>query len=385
MSRFIHDSHGQDVRFYIGAYTNPEQTGSLKSCGIYSGSLNINTGHLGPVIAAGEAENPSFLTLSPCGKYLYAAIERPQGAVAAFRLNADGSLSRLNELPTGGAGCCHVSVDRTGRYIFAANYRGASVVAFRTGKDGSLEEQTAFIPINGSGPHPTRQRQSFGHSIYTDPTNNFAYACDLGSDNVWSFKFDSTIGTLVPHCPASGQVPAGSGPRHLAFDATGNFIYVCNELSSTVTVFLRKKDGTISPLQTVSLFPETVDLSGFGIAEISVHPSGKWLYISNRDISNMGRDFIATFSIDPDDRLTWKENTPAQVRHPRSFAIDPSGHYMIIAGQVDHQITVIKINPETEGLAPTGESIEVPAPACVLFGPSDFCQRPLSMGLNEPA
>ncbi len=369
MTNFTHDLRGREIRFYVGTYTNPEQTGSLKSCGIYVGSLNIDTGHLNPVIVAGDAENPSFLTLSPRGEYLYAAIERPQGAVAAFRLNANGSLSRLNELPTGGAGCCHVSVDRTGRYVFAANYRGASVVAFRAGKDGNLEEQTAFIPINGSGPHSTRQRQSFGHSIYTDSTNHFAYACDLGSDNVWSFKFDPSIGTLAPNFPASGRVPAGSGPRHLAFNAIGNFIYVCNELSSTVTVFLREENGTIRPIQTISIFPKTVDLSGFGIAEISVHPSGKWLYISNRDILNMGRDLIAIFSISPDGRLTWKKNTPAQVRHPRSFAIDPSGHYMIIAGQADHQITVMKVNTETGDLAPTGESIEVPAPACVLFGP----------------
>ena len=369
-NHFVASTSCPEARFYIGTYTNPAQTGLLKSTGIYVCGLDLETGRLSPVRAAGTTENPSFIALSPNGKFLYAAVERPEGAVAAFRVEAGGGLALLNEVPASGAGTCHVSTDATGRFVFAANYGGAGLVAFQTALDGSLEKQTAFVPLSGSGPNPVRQTQSFGHSIYQDRTHRFVYACDLGSDHVWVYQWDAGRGTLTPNDPAAGDLPAGSGPRHLAFNAQGTFVYVCNELNSMVTAFECQADkGMMKPIQTVSLLGEGMDVAGFGTAEIVVHPSGQWLYVSNRDITNNGRDFIAVLAIAPNGQLTLVEKVSAQVKHPRSFDIDPSGRWLVVAGKADHRIAVLKINTETGTLEATAQSAEIPAPTCILFAP----------------
>ena len=363
-------AEGREARFYLGTYTHPAQPGSVKNPGIYVGGIDVETGRLGSLRAAGEAENPSFLALSPDGKFLYAAVEHSKGAAAAFRVEPGGSLTSLNELPAGGAGTCHVSVDATGRSVFAANYNAGSLVAFRTAPDGTLEKQTALIPLKGSGPHPKRQTQSFGHSIYADPANRFVYGCDLGSDQIWCFKLDAAAGTLTPNDPPAGKVPPGSGPRHLAFNPRGDFVYVCNELNSTVTTFsCQAEKGILTPLQTVSLLSKGMDVAGFGTAEIIMHPSGRWLYISDRDTTNAGRDVIAVFAIAPDGLLSHVQTAPAQVKCPRGFAIDPSGRWLVVAGQVDHRIAVLKINQGDGKLEPTDQTAEVPAPVCVIFAP----------------
>lgn len=360
---------GREARFYLGTYTNAARTGLLKSSGIYVGGIDLETGRFSPLRAAGECENPSFLALSPDAKSLYAAVERSEGAVAAFHVEDGGGLTRLNELPTGGAGTCYVAVDATGRSVFAANYGGASLVAFQVAPSGSLVQPTALVPLSGSGPHARRQSQAFGHAMDADPANRFVYGCDLGSDKIWCLKWDAAAGALAPNDPPAATVPPGSGPRHLAFSARGDFVYVCNELNSTVTVFAcQPENGALKPIQTVSLLSEGVDAAGFGTAEIAIHPTGRWLYVSDRDTTNAGRDFIAVFAIDPDGRLSCVEKAPT-VKHPRNFAIDRSGRWMVIAGQTDHAIAAMKINAETGTLELTDQQSEVPAPTCVIFVP----------------
>ncbi|MEI6033556.1 MAG: lactonase family protein [Verrucomicrobiae bacterium] len=362
---------GREARFYLGTYTSPARTGLLKSSGIYVGGIDLETGRFSPVRAAGECDNPSFLALSPDGRSLYAAAERSEGAVAAFHVGDGGDLTLLNELPTGGGGTCYVSVDATGRSVFAANYSGASFAAFDVTPSGALVRRTALIPLGGSGPH-RRQAQSFAHAIDADRANRFVYGCDLGSDTIWCLKPDAASGGLSVNDPIEGKVPAGSGPRHLAFSARGDFAYVCNELSSTVTVFAcQAENGALTQIQTVPLLPEGTDAAGFGAAEIAIHPAGKWLYVSDRDTTNEGRDFIAAFSIASDGRISCLGRAPT-VRHPRSFAIDPSGRWIVVAGMTDHKIATMKINAETGALEPTGQQAEVPAPTCVIFDFSPF-------------
>lgn len=355
----------REVRFFLGAYTDPGQTGGVKSPGLFVGTLDTETGRLGPVCPSGEAENPTFVALSPDGKFLYAALERKQGAVAAFRVNPNGSLAFLNELPAGGAGTCHVSV--AGGHVFAANYGGASLACFATAPDGSLKERTALIPLTGGVPHPRRrQQQSYGHAMCPDRVGRFVYGCDLGADQVLCFKLDAASGNLEPNGKA--ELSPGAGPRHLAFSARGDFAYVCNELDSTVTVLACDAEkGQLTVIQTLSLLRDGEGTAGYATAEILLHPNGKWLYVSNRDCANKGRDTIAVLAVGPDGRLTKAAVVPAGIPFPRSFDLDPSGKWIVVASQTAHRIAVLKVDPATGIPEPAGPCAEVPAPVCVLF------------------
>lgn len=349
-----------DLTFYLGTYTRAD-----KSKGIYVGKLDSATGKLGPLELAAEANNPSFVALSPDAKFLYAVSEDGGGGVAAFKVGADGKLTKLNSLPAGGAGTCHVWVDETGRNVFAANYSGGSFAAFQTNPDGSLRERTAFIQLEGSGPNPKRQAKSYGHAIYTDAANKFVYGCDLGSDQVWIYSLDAAKGTLTPTNPPSAKVPPGGGPRHLAIHPNGRFAYANNEMGMSVTAFARDgATGTLTALETVSTLPPNTPIEGLSTAEIFCHPTGKWLYVSNRT-----HDTIAVFAIGADGKLKFLEAAPAQVKVPRGFAIDPTGRWLVAGGQNDHRIAVLAIDQQTGRLTATDQSAEVGAPVCVLFKP----------------
>jgi 6-phosphogluconolactonase len=347
-----------DATFYIGTYTKPG-----KSEGIYVSKLDTDTGKLGAVELAGKAASPSFVALSPDGKYLYAAIEDGGGSVAAFAVGAGGKLTALNQQPAGGSGTCHIWVDATGRNVLAANYGGGSIAGFRTNADGSLGARSAFVQFEGTGPDTSRQEKPHAHSIYTDSTNQFVYACDLGTDNVWSFRFDAAKGALTPASPASAKVPQGGGPRHLAIHPNGKFAYVNNEMGLSVTAFSRDTaSGALTAMQTLPTLPEGTPKKGVSTAEIFCHPTGKWLYASNR-----GHDSIAVYAIAADGKLTWIETAPAQVKVPRGFGIDPTGKWLIAAGQSDDTIAVLKIDPATGKLTPNGSTATVGAPVCILF------------------
>lgn len=347
-----------DAIFYIGTYTKPG-----KSEGVYVSKLDTDTGKLGSVELAGKAPSPSYVALSPDGKFLYAAVESGKGSVASFAVGAGGKLTALNEQPAGGDGTCHIWVDATGKTVLAANYGGGSIVGYRTNADGSLGERSAFVQFEGTGPDKARQEKPHGHGIYTDASNQFVYACDLGTDNVWTFLFDAAKGTLKPAEPASAKVPAGAGPRHLAIHPNGRFAYANNEMGLSVTAFNRDtKTAALTPVQTLSTLPEGTPTKGVSTAEIFCHPSGKWLYASNR-----GHDSIAVYAIAADGKLTWIETAPAGVKVPRGFGIDPTGKWLVAAGQEDDKIAVLKIDPATGKLTPNGSTAEVGAPVCILF------------------
>jgi 6-phosphogluconolactonase len=349
-----------DATFYIGTYTKPG-----KSQGIYVGTLNTETGKLGPLKLAAETKNPSFVALSPNGKYLYACGEGGGGGLAAFAVQPDGTLKPLNQGDTGGAGACHVTVDATGGTVLAANYGGGSIAAFPTKPDGSLGDRSAFVQYTGSGPNPKRQKEPHAHSIYTDAANKFVYSPDLGTDNVWIFKLDPAKGTLTATEPPSGKVPPGSGPRHFAIHPNGKLAFANNEMTLTATAFKRDEStGALTAIETVSTLPEGTQIDGFSTAEIFCHPTGKWLYVSNRT-----HDTIAVFSIAADGKLKLIENAPAGVKVPRGFGLDPSGKWLITGGQNDDRIAVHKIDPATGKLTLTSETAEVGSPVCVLFAP----------------
>jgi len=348
-------------RFYVGTYTGPG-----KAEGIYSGVIDSDTGRLGPVTLAVKANNPGYLALSPDASHLYAVTSDGGGSVSAFGIGAEGALSPMNRVSSGGAGPCHLSVDASGKNVLVANYSGGDIACIRINGDGGLGNCTATVAFQGSGPDPVRQMKPFAHFISTDSTGHFVYACDLGTDHVWSYHFDAAAGSFQPLADGPGHVPPGSGSRHLAFGPGENFAYVNGEMGRNVTVFRRDQStGSLSAIQTLPLAPGAGPAAGITTAEVVCHPSGKWLYVSSR-----GDDIIAVFAIGADGRLTFIQDFPCLVKVPRGFGIDPSGHWLIVAGQGDGRLAVLSIAQESGKLAPAGQEAKVPSAICVLFAPA---------------
>jgi 6-phosphogluconolactonase len=290
-------------------------------------------------------------------------METSGGAVAGFAVKPDGTLEKLNEQPSKGGGPCHVIVDPTGKFALIANYGGGSVAAFPIDEAGKLAAATGFVQHTGSSVNPDRQKQPHAHSIYSDADARFVYACDLGTDQVLIYRLDAEKGTLTPHEPPFAKLPPGSGPRHLALHPRG-FAYVINELLNTVTVFKHDSAaGTLTEIETVPTLPE--GFSGkSSTAEVFIHPNGKYLYGSNR-----GHDSIVSYQIADDGRLTLIEHTPSQGKSPRSFALDPTGKFLLAAHQDTDNIVVFRIDAATGKLTPTGHNAKVGAPVCIMFPP----------------
>jgi 6-phosphogluconolactonase len=344
-------------RFYIGTYTGPG-----KADGIYTGLINTDTGKLGPVTLAAKANNPGYLALSPDSSHLYAITSDGGGSVAAFKVGADGRLAFINRVRSGGAGPCYVSVDPAGKYAFAANYAGATVESVQIAADGSLAKVSGTAAFHGSGPNPVRQQKSFAHFITTDPSERFVYACDLGSDHVWAYRFDPATGNLVAPAPP-GILPPGSGPRHLAFGPGAHFAYVNGEMGRNITTFRRDAStGVLTAIQTLPLVPGAKPSATITTAEVISHPSGKWLYVSSR-----GDDILAVFAIGADGKLTFIQDVPCGVKFPRGFGIDPTGRWLIVAGQKDGGLAVHSIDPATGKLTLLGQQAKVPSAICVIF------------------
>lgn len=358
-------SSGGDLLVYFGTYTGE------KSKGVYVSRLDLASGALTRPELAGETASPSFLAVHPSQNFLYAINEignfqgKESGSVSAFAIDRNtGRLTTLNQQPSVGGGPAHLVVDKAGRNVLVANYGGGSVAVVPIGTDGALKPPSAFIQHTGGSVDPQRQKGPHAHSINLDPANRFAYAADLGLDKVLVYRFDADKGSLVANDPPFAQVAPGAGPRHFAIHPNG-FAYVINEMNMTVTAFRRDIErGSLTELQTISTLPPGQGVqSGFSTADVQVHPSGKFLYGSNR-----GHDSIVVFAIDDKTgRLTYVENRPTQGNTPRGFGIDPSGSYLLAANQRSDSVVVFRIDKQTGRLTPTGHTIDVGAPVCVKF------------------
>jgi 6-phosphogluconolactonase len=285
------------------------------------------------------------------------------GAVAAFKIHPEnGALTLLNQVSSGGAGPCHLNVDRTGRHVLVANYGGGSVAVLPLREDGSLGAATALIRHTGSSVNPQRQREPHAHSVNLSPDNRFALVADLGTDRVMIYRFDALRGTLVAHDPAFVALPPGSGPRHLAFHPDGYRAFVVNELLSTVTAFdYDAIQGVLSARQTVGTLPEFFQGQST-TAEVVVHPGGGFVYASNR-----GHDSLATFALGADGKLKPGTHTSTGGRTPRNFALDPSGRYLWAANQGSDSVQIFRVEATTGVLTAVGGPFEVGAPVCVRF------------------
>ena len=352
----------QEVLVYVGTYTRKG------SEGIYIYHLDPSTGALTVVGKVAGVENPSFLTLDPKGRCLYAvreysaSVDRQAGAIIALSWDrTTGGLTVLNEQPSGGRGPCYVTVDRSGRFLLAANYGSGSVAVLPISDDGGLQPPSSVVQHKGSSVNPTRQKEPHAHCIVIDAANRYAMAVDLGIDKIMVYRFDGEGGKLLPHDLPSVQCEPGSGPRHLAFHSNDKHAYVIDELSSTITVFAYEADqGVLRPVQRVGTLPDGFKGVNSG-AEIQVHPSGRFLYGSNR-----GHNSIVSFAIDGrTGELRLVGHEPTQGKTPRHFAIDPSGSFLLAANQDSDAVVSFRINQDTGALVPTGQICRVPAPVCL--------------------
>jgi 6-phosphogluconolactonase len=349
---------------YVGTYTH-ERT---PSDGIFLLELDLATGRLTSKGTAAKLDNPSFLAVHPSGKSLYAVNEVGQfngqkgGGVSALSIDSTtGRLTLLNQQSSVGSGPCHLTVDRSGKNVLVANYGSGSVACLPIQTDGSLSAATSFIQHQGKSADSRRQNRPHAHSINIDFANRFAVVADLGLDRVFVYKLDVFQGKLTPNDPAFATVAPGAGPRHFAFHPSGRFGYVISELANTVTGFAYDSDrGVLTEIETASTLPPGFQGKSY-TAEVQVHPSGKFLYGSNR-----GHDSIAIFRVDPSNgKLTAAGHQATLGKNPRNFAIDPSGTYLLAENQDSDSIVVFRIDPASGGLSQAGEPLRIPVPVSI--------------------
>jgi 6-phosphogluconolactonase len=352
---------------FVGTYTGEG------SQGIYAYRFHPGTGKLTSIGLAVETVNPSFLAAAPSGRFLYAVNEldtfngQPTGAVSAFEIAREsGKLRFLQQVSSLGAAPAHLSLDRTGRYVLIANYNSGNVAVFPIGDDGKLGPHSAFEQQVGSSINPQRQTGPHAHSILTSNDNRFALSADLGTDQVFVYRFDAQNGSLSPNDPAFARVKAGSGPRQIAFAPSGKWVYLANEMAATITVFAYDtQSGTLKTKQTVLTLPE-----GFKgenrEAEIVVDAKGTFLYVSNR-----GDDSITVFHTDgKDGRLSFVQRVRSGGKIPRNFAIDPTGQWLVAANRQSNNIQLFRVNSDTGQLTAVSQISGIFDPVCVIFVPS---------------
>jgi 6-phosphogluconolactonase len=353
---------GMKRTVFIGTYTN----GGSK--GIYSCRFDSETGALDDPRLAAETESPSFLALHPNRKVLYAVNETEDfeggksGSVTAFAITdlAGGVLKKLNAASSEGGWPCHLAISPRGNSMITANYAGGTVGVLALNDDGSLGESLNVIRHEGSSVNKERQEGPHPHSVTIDPSGKFVFVADLGLDLLVKYELGND-GRLSERKGAAKVAP-GSGPRHFAFRPDGKFAYVINEMLRTVTAFAYEAEtGTLTEIQTISTVPE--GWREGSTAELFPHPSGRFLYGSNR-----GHDSIAAFRIDEaNGKLALIEIEKTGGRTPRNFNLDPGGRFLIAANQTSGDLHVFSIDPGSGALEPETGRIEVPSPVCVVF------------------
>ncbi len=376
---------------YYGTYTGfkyiaaGQPTEHSTSQGIYVSRFRPATGEVTEPQLAIKTINPSFLAVHPNGRFLYAVNEDPLSLgpykdkasnVSAFAIDpSSGKLRLLNTVPANGTSSCYLSLDRSGKFVMIANFGSGSVTVFPIKDDGSLGPKSGFDQHVGKSVDPNYQAAPHAHSIDVTPDNKFAVSSDLGMDKLLVYRFDAKTGALTPNAdgPSLTIKPLTGGPRHFVFSANGQFGYSLAEMSGAITVVkVDPAKGTISQVQSVIQKPASFDenkdnvkLNPYHSGEIALHPSGKFLYASNR-----GPDTIAAFRVDPaKGTITPVEEVSSRGLMPRAFTIDPTGTYLFAANQASDDIATFRIDEQTGRLAPTRRLIRVNSPSCVAFVP----------------
>ncbi len=355
----LHAQPPQDSRsipFFIGTYTGGA------SQGIYVSRLDLADGSLAEPRLVATLTNPSFLAVHPHLPVLYAISEVPQSdhQVVAYKIGEDLSLTEIGNSHSAGDGPCYVSTDSQGKFLFVANYGSGSVAVFRLAADGNLAELTSTHQHRGSSVNAKRQQEPHAHCILPDPTDRYVCAVDLGMDQVVIYQLERETGKLNPTSNPL-QVTPGHGPRHLAFHPDGQHAFVIHELTCRLSVCSWDADnGVLNERGELSTIPGDMQ-PGFSTAEVLVHPSGRYVFGSNR-----GHDSITAFRFNRGE-LVAIGNTSTGGKTPRNFRLDPTGNYLLAENQQSDSIVVFKIDTTSGALSPTGKQIKVGMPCCIKF------------------
>jgi 6-phosphogluconolactonase len=379
---------------YFGTYTGfkyvhhgkPIGVGSSRSKGIYVSRFSAETGSMSQAQLAASIVNPSFLAVRPDNRFLYAMSEDPQSVgpsldhasyVSAFAIQPKtGKLRLLNTVPTGGTSTCFLSLDKTGRYVFLANFGDGSVSVIRVKDDGSLGRETAFIQEVGHSVRPGIQAAPHPHSILVSPDNRYVIVSDLGLDKIFIYHFDAATGKLSPPNAPFVSVRPGTGPRHFTFGRWGKFGYQLSEFGGIISVFAWDPSKCIlTHIQDQNTIPN--DFQGHNdSAEIEISPDGKFLYESNRRRIGefvRGPETIGVYAIDPvKGTLTEVQQILSGGKMPRSFAIDPTGSWLLAAHELTNNIVLFRVDKKTGRLMGTRQSIDVYTPVCIKFVPASL-------------
>ena len=365
---------------YVGTYSDPGASGG-NGKGIYLFEMSPATGDLSLIKLAAELRNPSWLSLDPSGRLLFATNDigdfgSHSGAVSAFAVNrADGNLQLLNTVSSEGEGPAHLSVDAFGKYVFVANYAGGSITVLPILPTGALGQATdVHKDTNSVGPKIASNAPpgSFAfsghdgphaHMIQADPGNHFVLQTDLGQDRIYIFHFDGSAGKLTPLANAPfASLPPGDGPRHFVFHQNGRWLYSLQEEASTVVFFhFDPTTGSLRPQQTISTLPPGFRGTSF-TSEILLSPDGRFLYAANRL-----HDTIAVFSLNGQGRLHYISETSTMGDYPRHIQLAPGGAFMYACNQRSDSITFFRVDQKTGLLTFTGRYIGVGSPACIIF------------------
>jgi len=355
-----HFSHSDSGEHYllVGTYT------SAGSHGIYVCKFNRDGSF--SIIDSAKAEDPSYLTISDDKKFVYAVneVNGKEGAVQAFSFDSkNGKLTELNRLPSAGIAPCYVSIDISGKWVFAGNYVSGTASMYSVDENGALKTRTDVVTHQGKGPDSTRQEGPHVHATVLSRDEKFLFVPDLGIDKVMTYQVDTKNGKLIPANPPFSESQAGSGPRHLTFDPEGKHAYLVEELKGEVAVFDYDGNGKLTQIQEISTVPQ--GYSGpIGSADIHVSPDGKFLYASNRGQSNT----LAIFSIEKNSgKLTLVGHQSTLGSIPRNFSFDPSGEYILVANQESNDIVIFKVDHATGKLTPLEGRIKISKPVCLKF------------------
>lgn len=354
------ETTGGDLFLLAGTYTSAEG-----SKGIYLYRFNTDTGS-SDSISMVEVDNPSYLTLSPDEKYIYAVTERnePNSTVHAFSFDKrTGKIELLNSVPVNSSSPCYITIDGKGKNVHTANYGGGTITSFQVKENGMFASTVSIMHFKGSGPDSIRQEKPHLHSVRYSPDGQYLFASDLGSGKLYRFivndtPFEGQPGLLENSLKEFG-VPAGTGPRHFDFHPDGGrFLYLLGELSGEVIVY-DYSFGELIQKQVIA-----ADTTGAGgSADIHVSPDGRFLYASNR----LQADGIAIFAIDPSEGTLTKAGYQLTAEHPRNFIITPNGKFLLVAGRDDNKIQVFRIDSETGLLTDTHQDIYLDKPVCLKF------------------
>jgi 6-phosphogluconolactonase len=341
------------------ASQNPDQMG------IAVAEFDSDTGALSAPGITFETRDPSHFAMSKDGKNLYMCNAGTPGGVSAFAVDRkSGALTLLNYKESKGRGPSYVSLDGSGHYVLDANYGGGYVEVYSLAKDGSLDQQTAFVQHVGSSVH-SRQTKPFAHWFRTDPSNKFGLVADLGTDQIFVYKFDARTGELAPNDPPFTRVAGGMGPRHLVFHPNGKWVYGIAELANEIMAFTWNGGrGTLNQFQSVKTLADGFKEPSTA-AEIAVHANGKFLYATNR-----GEDSIVVYAIHADTgELTVKQRVSSGGKVPRYFTFDPSNRWFIVSNQEGSNVNVFSVDAKTGELTQKGEPVALVKPMGLMFAP----------------